>query len=192
MAIASFQKKTFTVSSQKVYTFSGLTWSGALDTESQEKLKDKPSTYIKGHNLDTMSIEIQLRSDFKINVRAEIEEWEAIRTRAAADFFILGTKPLGKNRWLLRSVATSDTEIDNKGRLIKAKLKLDFEEYIRPGSAAASAAAKKTKKSATSAVSLDIAPTNYITSPVNKADDKRTNPNVSAATKTKINGYMMM
>ena len=174
MAIASFGKKVFQVSANKLYTLVGLEWSGSLDTESQDKLKDKPSTYIKGIGLNTMSFEVQLRSDFKVDVRAEIESWEAIRDKQAPDLFILGARPVGKNKWLLKSVNVSGLEIDNNGRILKAALKLEFEEYVRAG--------KTQPKSSTiaagttpAAESLNMVPDSYL-NPPNKAEEKRDNP----------------
>jgi hypothetical protein len=177
MPIASFQKKQFSVSSSKIYTLTGMEWSGALDTEAQEKLKSKPSTYIKGQTLGTMSFEIPLIAGQYIDVRGQIEQWEEILDKAIPDYFVLGEKPLGKYKWLLKSVGVSDTLIDGKGNMLRAKVKLDFEEYVRAGSAQASekkSAAAKTSN--TAPVRLDIVPASYI----DKTEAKR--PNVNAAT----------
>lgn len=189
MPIASFQGKTFSVSSSKVYTIDGLEWSGSLNLESQEKIKSKPSTYIKGQGLDTMSFDVPLRADLKVDVRKEIEAWEAIREKASPAFFVLGTKPLGRNKWLLKSVATTETQIDHKGRLIGARMKLSFEEYVRAGSeqkAASTATAKKAKakakQSSTAKVNLNIVPTSYI----DKVEVKRVNPNAATARRNTV------
>lgn len=183
MPIATFQKKSFSVSASKVYTFTGLEWSGALDTESQEKLKSKPSTYIKGQTLGTMGFEVPLMAGQYIDVRSQIEQWEEIRDKAVPDFFILGEKPLGKYKWLLKSVSVSNPQIDGKGNILRAKLKLDFEEYVRAGSAQASKSKQKTAKSKDNAkVSLDILPSSYIDKPT----AKRTNANASTARRSTV------
>lgn len=136
MPIASFQNKVFSVSSNKKYPLSGLSLDGgSLEIEAQEKLKDKPSTYIKGESLGSMSFEIPLRADFGINPRKQIEEWESIKSKAQPAVFILGTRPIGKNKWLLKSVSASDIELDGRGNILKASLKLEFEEYVRAGKA---------------------------------------------------------
>lgn len=190
MAIAVFKNKTFQVSSKKVYTFDGLTWGGDIQAEAQDKLNSKPSTYIKGIGLNNMSFEISLKSSLGINVRSEIEQWEAIKNSLQAAIFILGTKPLGPNKWLLKSTNTSDILINNKGELIQATIKLDFEEFIRPGSAEASEASKSSKsKSATkskskAAVNTNIAPSNYIYKPPTKTQQTRNNTNVTSSIST--------
>jgi hypothetical protein len=174
MPIASFQNKVFTVSSTKKYPLTGLIWGGSLETEAQDKLKDKPSTYIKGEMLDNMSFEIPLRADFGIDPRKEIEGWESIKSKAQPSLFILGSKPVGKNKWLLKSVGSSDLEVDGRGRIIKATLKLEFEEFVRAGKT-------PSKTSSISPIGMsesNLVPNDYIFNPQDKVADKRFNPNL--------------
>lgn len=177
MPLASFQNKIFNVSSQKKYTMIGVTWSGSLETEAQEKLKSKPSTYIKGESLSTMSFSIPLRTEFGIDVRFQIEDWERIMSEAKPALFILGTKPIGKNKWLLKSVGVSETEIDGKGNLRKATLSLSLEEYVRAGKVEA----KKSTTATTATSGTTIKPDTFITDPPNKAEEKRLNVNAEIA-----------
>jgi len=179
--IAAFGKKVFQVSSSRIYTIGNLSWSGSLETESQEKLKSKPSTYIKGEALDTLSVEVVLRRDFKIDVRKEIEAWQAIKSKATPDYFILGTKPIGKNKWLLKSVGVSETQIDGKGNIVRAKLQLEFEEYVRAGKPQ-----DKTKSARGGIVNLNLAPSSYLADPPNKAENKRNNPNAISSLNTVV------
>lgn len=191
MAIASYQKKVFNVSNNSRYTFDSLEWSGTLETEAQDKIKQKPSTYIKGEGLGSMSFDIPLRIGANLDVRAEIEAWEAIKAKGAADYFILGTKPLGKTKWLLKSVAVSDTEIDGKGRMLKASLKLSFDEYVRAGKASSAASPAGSSVGAPAApaspavvptvggTKINLEPLSYI----DKPKDTRKNPNAQAAVK---------
>lgn len=191
MAIASYQKKVFNVSNNSRYTFDSLEWSGTLETEAQDKIKQKPSTFIKGEGLGSLSFDIPLRIGAKLDVRAEIEAWEAIKAKGAADYFILGTKPLGKTKWLLKSVAVSDTEIDGKGRMLKASLKLSFDEYVRAGKASSAASPAGSSVGAPAApaspavvptvggTKINLEPLSYI----DKPKDTRKNPNAQAAVK---------
>ena len=191
MSIAVFKNKTFKVSSKGVYTLNGLTWGGEIQAEAQDKLNSKPSTYIKGNGLKNMSFEIPLKRSLNNNVRKEIEDWEAIRDSLQSAIFMLGVKPLGANKWLLKSVNVSDTSIDNKGNLIEANLKLDFEEFVRPGSAEASTTSsttskkavskKTTKKTKQAPVKVNISPSNYIYKPPTKAEQTRNNANVTSS-----------
>ncbi len=150
----------FQVSSSSVYTFDNINWSGSISTEAQEKIGNKPSTYIKGSDLDSLSFDVALRSDLSHELRTP-------------DIFILGQKLLGANKWLLKSESVSDTAIDGSERMNKALLKLEFEEYVRPDK-------KKQKKELQGfrvvVVGSNIVP-DSVYNPLNKAEDKRHNPN---------------
>lgn len=179
MPIASFGKKVFQVSSRKVDTIGSLVWSGAIDSEAQEKLQNKPSTYIKGLGLTQMSFEIPLKTEFGHNIRAEIESWENMRDRRNPELFFLGNKPLGKNKWLLKSVVVSETVINGKGDLISAKIKIELEEYVRAGSKP-----PDTNASAGLGISLNLTPNSYVVDPPDKAARKRANQNYEVAMRT--------
>lgn len=143
MNIAAFGSKIFSVSSKKIMTFDGLTFSGELQTETQDVAGKKPSTYIKGDGLMPVSMEINLRRELGVNVGAEIEEWQKIRAAAVPQFLSIGGKPICLNRLLLKSVNVADTDFDHKGKYTQAKVTLNFEEYVRSGSAAATKEKKK-------------------------------------------------
>lgn len=175
MPIATYQKKVFQVSTKSKYILSGLAWSSAISSESQDKLNSKASTYIKGQGLTQMGFTIPLFSSLGHDVRKEIDAWEAILLKQTPDYFILGTKPVGKNKWLLKSVGVSETEIDGKGTIRKAILKIDLEEYVRAGKAEVKKSEAKTALSTGS----NIPPSSYITKPLNKVEEKRVNPSVS-------------
>lgn len=181
MSIAVFKNKTFQVSSNKIYTFDGLTWGGDIQSEVQEKLNSKPSTYIKGINLNNMSFEIPLKLSLGVNPKKEIEEWEAIRDSLQSSIFILGTKPLSGNKWLLKSVNVSNTVVDNRGILINATLKLEFEEFVRRGSAENSSSGSSSSSKKKAAVNVNIAPSDYIYKPPTKTQQTRNNTNVSSS-----------
>lgn len=132
MPIASFSGKVFTVSSDKVYTFDGLSQKSELMTEAVDNNKGKPSTFVKGSALDTLSFDIKLNSEY-VDVRAEINAWIAMCEKKRMDRFILGNKALSKNKFLLKSVDIRYSKINNKGEVLSASLSLEFEEYIKAG-----------------------------------------------------------
>lgn len=181
MAIAVFKNKTFQVSSEKIYTFDNFVWGGDIKSESQEKLNSKPSTYIKGVDLKNMSFEIPLKLNLGVDPRVEIEEWESIRDSLQPAIFILGTKPLGINKWLLKSVNTINTVFDNKGNLVGATLQLEFEEFVRQGSAEESLGNASSSSKNKAAISANIYPSDYIYNPPTKSEQIRNNSNVIAS-----------
>lgn len=171
MPIAIFASKTFQVSSRKVYTFTDLSLASSLQTEKQDVAGKKPSTYSKGPDLDTLSFSITLDASQKVDIRREYESWVAIKDAEKAYPFILGGRPVGKNKWQLKSVSLSNTRIDAAGNILSGTLQLQFDEYVRAGSASASS-------SSTSKGSVSVA-ANLLTE--EKKENKRVNPNAAAA-----------
>lgn len=132
MSLGGFSGKLFEVSSNKIYTFDDYTKSFSLNVESQEVDGDKPSTYIKGKGLQNPSISIKLRQSSSIDVVTEVEDWGRICESGAPNMLFLGDNPVSTNKFLLKNVGLSDTTYFGS-KLIKATLKLDFEEYVRAG-----------------------------------------------------------
>lgn len=138
MSIAVFGNKIFQVTQDRIYTFDGIQYGSSLNTEKQDASGKKPSTYNKGPGLNSLSIKISLDVSLGVNPRSEIEEWESIKDAGVAYPFILGSRPLGKNKWLLVDVQATMQVIDSNGNVLAAELSLKFDEYVRAGSASAS------------------------------------------------------
>lgn len=135
MPIAVFGSKVFDVTNSKIYTITEFQYSSTLDTEKQDSVGKKPSTYNKGPGLNALAIKAKLDVSHGVNPRKEIEDWERIKDAGIAYPFILGVRPLGKNKYLLVEVQATDFQIDNKGAVLSADLALKFDEYVRAGSA---------------------------------------------------------
>jgi len=143
MPIAVFGTKVFEITDSKIYTMDALQYSTTLETEKQDAEGKKPSTYNKGPGLNTLSFTLKLDVTHGVNPRSEMESWEQIKDAAVAYPFILGKSPLGWNKWLLTDIQALNSVIDNLGNILKVELQLKFDEYVRPGSAAASKASSK-------------------------------------------------
>lgn len=133
MAIAVFASKAFEVNTDKIYTLNDLQHNSTLQTEKEDIQGSKPSTYIKGLDLDNMSFKIKLDVDFNINPRKEWESWKEIMRAAVPYPFILGNRPYGGCNWLLIAVSHSSVRIDNNGEILSLELDLKFDEYERQG-----------------------------------------------------------
>lgn len=131
--IGSFASKVFKISSNYLYTFDEFGISGELKIDEQEVDGSKPSTYIKGSGLDKVSLNILLIKQNYINVRKEIEDWFKIRDAKIPNHLIIGNKNMSTYKFLLTNVDVSDTKIGPDGEFIKAKVQLQFSEYVRAG-----------------------------------------------------------
>lgn len=172
MAIAAFANKVFEVNTNKLYTFDDIQYSSSLQTEKQDSDGSKPSTYIKGPDLDTLEFKLSFDVLNGINPRREWEDWQGIMSSGKPYKFILGGKPLGKYLWLLTGVTPSDIKIDNSGNVLSLGLDIKLDEYVRAGSA-------KENSGSNSAPAISKAHNTNTTAKSgankNKSDEKRKN-----------------
>ena len=131
--LGSFSNKTFSVSMDKIYTFDELTINSELKFEEQEVEGSKPSTYIKGAGLDKFSFTISLIKQKKINIENEIKDWLKIRDSKTPHYLIIGGKSVSNYKLLLTNIDVNDTTIGVNGEYLKAKIQLQFLEYVRAG-----------------------------------------------------------
>ncbi|RII32856.1 hypothetical protein D2A34_21925 [Clostridium chromiireducens] len=136
MSMASFATKVFEVSGDnKIYTFQDFQYSSSLQTDKQDSDGNKPSTYNKGPDLDSFGFKVKLDASYGVNPRSDWEEWKSLMESGVAYPFILGGKPLGSYNYILVGVKPSNFNIDNEGNILSLELDLNFDEYVRAGSA---------------------------------------------------------
>lgn len=127
MAImAKWRTKTWEVSAKKVNALAALSFSYTMKAQVNTDLEENPKTNERGTELFPLSFETQLHSGAGIDVRAEIESWEALVTKAG-DFYLQGRR-LGPPLQL-KQVTVGDVILDDFGRIRAAKLSFSFIEY---------------------------------------------------------------
>ncbi|AWK52205.1 hypothetical protein DIC82_14890 [Clostridium beijerinckii] len=150
MSLGSFSNKFFEVSQNKIYTFDEFTRDISLNVEDQEVEGSKPSTYIKGINLEPVSINVKLRQSNTIDVETEINDWKIICEAGIPYMLFLGDKPVSSNQFLLTGVSLTDNNYVSPGKLVKSTMKLTFKEYVRAGVKKEEGTSSTTKKAKTS------------------------------------------
>lgn len=182
--IGSFANKVFKVSSNHLYTFDEFTMNGELKIDEQEVDGSKPSTYIKGSGLDKVSFNLMLIKQKSIDVRAEIKDWFKIRDDKTPHNLIIGNSNLSSYKFLLTNVDVSDVKIGAGGEFLKAKVQLQFSEYVRAGKKddkSSESPGKSTSNKSTGS-SSSKSKSNAGTSKSSKSTKKRKNSNASKST----------
>lgn len=156
MILAVFGKKVFEIKPGKILTFDGMQYGTSLETEKQDAAGQKPSTYIKGPGLDTLSITTQAKLQLGVDPITEMAEWRAVMQAKKPQYLVIGGRPFGQNQWLLVDVQMSDTTLDGGARITECTLSLKFDEWVRPGKAPATSgsSAKGIKKNSGAATSV--------------------------------------
>ena len=152
--MAKWGPKTWTVSPEKIVALEGLSFSYTQVADNNNSTEEKKTTNERGTELFPLTFSTTLHSGAGVDVRAEIESWKALVTRA--DYFYLNGKLLSNNWLQLRKVSVDGVKLDDLGRIRLATLSFEFKEYdhkttsVRVTTSAlnvkASTSAKSTKK----------------------------------------------
>ena len=124
--MAKWNSKTWEVSASKVVALEGLAFSYEQKADNNTSTEDKKETNERGTQLFPLSFSTVLHSGAGVNIRAEIESWEALVTKTG--YFYLNGKKLGP-KLQLRKVAIGGVKLDDLGRMRVATLSFTFKEY---------------------------------------------------------------
>lgn len=125
--MAKWGTKTWEISSDKVITLEGLTFSYTQAADENRSTEDKKTTNQRGYELFPLSFTTRLVEGTGVDIRKEIQSWKELVTKA--NYFYLNGKKLHPKLLQLRQVSVSDVKTDNAGRMKTATLSFTFKEY---------------------------------------------------------------
>ena len=123
--MASWNGKTWGVSSQRIAALNGISHSVELDTENSDDKAGSPATKTKALKLQSMSFDFDLAAAVGCDVRSEYESW--------SPFYLAGRR-FGPANLQLTGVSLSDTKLDNLGRILTGKITIKLTEYAEEAS----------------------------------------------------------
>lgn len=171
--MAKWGPKSWSVSSKKVLALEGLSFAYEQVADNNTSTEDKKTTNERGTELFPLSFTTVLHSGAGVDVRAEIESWQALVTKV--NYFYLGGKKLGP-KLQLRKVAVDGVKLDDLGRIRLATLSFEFKEYDED----------------TTSVKVSTSALNVKASTSSKSQKKVTNKAVKSAPKStvKVGSYV--
>lgn len=120
----------FESSDKRLLTFSDLNRTTESRWAAHEVIMRKPAQEFLGPGLDTVTFSINLNGRLGVKPRHEMEKW-LIKSRAGtADFFFVGGKGLGVNKWIVKNVSQMWGTVLNKGEVLSGKVDVTLEEYV--------------------------------------------------------------
>jgi phage protein U len=128
--VGYFGSERFVVSDTKVFTFSDFQRTTASRYETFDRIGKKPLTEMVGYGLDAITYSVALDVSLGVEPRTVLDHWSTLANVGTVDVLVVGNKLVGKNRWLLKSVAESWSKISGTGRILAATMNLTFEEYM--------------------------------------------------------------
>lgn len=173
--MAKWGSKTWAVSRQKVVALEGLSFSYAQVADNNASTEERKTTNERGTELMPLTFSTVLHSGAGVDVRAEIESWEALVTKV--NYFYLNGRKLGP-KFQLRKVAVDNVKLDDLGRIRLATLSFEFKEYDED----------------TTSVKVSTSALNVKASTEDKSQKKATNTAVKNATvqPVKVGSYVQV
>lgn len=120
----------FTVSAGQVRTFSGLTRETAGRWAAHEAMGTKPRAEFLGPDCQKVTMDIQLSASLGVRPRRVLETIEAMVESGAAEYLIIGSRPVGRNPFRITGSSESWDTVYSGGELARAKVTLTLEEYM--------------------------------------------------------------
>lgn len=128
--IGSYGDIVFETSDKRILTFSDFKYTAASRWEKHDNMNAKPTSEFIGPDLDQITFTVILNGNYGVKPRQEMEIWLEKVTKGTADVLVIGTKPLGQDKWVVKQVSNAWDTIFNKGELFSGKIDVTLEEYI--------------------------------------------------------------
>lgn len=131
MAIGNFGKLiTFRTSRDKILTFRDFNRDGGARWTTHSRINRKPLTQFLGPDIDTFSFEVVLDAAHGVKPRKTLDRIRKYKDAGTPAYLIIKGKKVSKYKLVITKMSETWDEIYNKGELVRATVKLEFQEYI--------------------------------------------------------------
>lgn len=120
----------FETNDKRILTFKGFQRNASSRWVTHDVIGRKPSSEFIGPNLDTISFTIDLNGNFGVKPQEEMDRWLVKCRDGTVDTLVIGKKPLGVDRWSVKSVSQMWNVVLNKGEIFSASIDIELEEYL--------------------------------------------------------------
>lgn len=127
--IGFFGDIVFETSDKRILTFVGFQRNSAGRWAKHDVIGRKPSTEHLGPDLDKINFTISLNGNHGVKPRFEMERWLIKERDGVAETLVIGSKALGVNRWVVKSVSQAWNVVLNKGEVFSGQVDIELEEY---------------------------------------------------------------
>lgn len=133
MEIGSLGSIPFSVSTDKILTFSDYGRSGGGRWQKHELLGKKPVLEFIGPDTEKIELKIQLRADHGINPKTELEKLRTMRDTGEVLPFILNGTPVSDNYWVIENISEDVGYWTGEGIILSATVSITLQEYSKEG-----------------------------------------------------------
>ena len=120
----------FEVSDQKILTLLDFSRKNGVRFSKNDVLLKKPVSQYIGPDLDTISFKIELRAQYGVNPRDEMDKLIYLERDGTTVSIVIGNKAFGVYRWRISDPNMVWKIVDNTGFLQSAVCEISLEEYV--------------------------------------------------------------
>lgn len=120
----------FEVSDQRVLTFAGMTREVSSRWTEHEIIGGKPKSEYLGPGLQEVELPVTLSANLGVRPRAMLQLIERMVESGAAEWLIIGNRPVGRNPFCLTGSSESWGHIYQGGMLAQASVTITLKEYV--------------------------------------------------------------
>lgn len=123
------KKIVFEVSDDAVMTFQNMSREISGRWADHEAMGVKPKSEFLGPGNQSISLPITLSAALGVRPRTVLQTVEDMVESGAAEYLVIGTRPVGKNPFRLTGSSETWDRVYSKGELAKATVTITLEEY---------------------------------------------------------------
>lgn len=127
--IGYFGDIIFETSDRRILNFVDFSIETSARFETHNLIGVKPKTEYVGPGLLSVSFTIIINGNHGVKPREEMERWLELAESGEPQILVLAGKPIGENRWVVRSVSQAWDVIFAGGELFSGKIDVTLEEY---------------------------------------------------------------
>lgn len=120
----------FETSDDRILTFVDMTRNTGSRWANHEVIGRKPATEFLGAGLDTLSFTIHMSGQHGTRPREEMDLWLRKARSGEANTMVVGTRRLGVDKWIVKSVSTVWNAVMNRGEVLSGNVDIELEEYV--------------------------------------------------------------
>ncbi len=129
MRVGSLGEIVFSVSSNKVETFSGLKISSSASFGSHKRHCGNEIIEFTGNDADSISFNMTLSQILGVDVESELEKLRKYKKTGKTLKFVIGKKIIGNYRWVITKMTITYKHYGKKSEILTADVAITLKEY---------------------------------------------------------------
>ncbi len=129
MIIGCLGDIVFSTSPNKINTIKNMKWKSTVKFAEQDRHLNDPLLEFTGNDADEFSFSMNLSVHLGVNPIEQIAKLLSAKREGRVMPLVIGPKAYGTNKWVITSLQTELTQVDNRGNVISAEVSVTLKAY---------------------------------------------------------------